>query len=320
MLKISGSKKDLKQTREADQASRDTSTIILNPDQIQGKDWTTSKVLQTTLGLKPGESARNITKKDLLAFNANIKALRSKVKGGISPSEVISFSTKDDKTRSRQQIHTAVPYSMKGGHVYFLTDAGPDSDVARHNVHIILSEYEIGLAMGTPLQAAKQTAKGKVKFDCSCKHHTFVFRYISTTMGANSGRPETGFPKIRNPYLTGIACKHVLRVMVELDTSIFIWKRIAKMIEADRLKNAGKTTTNRQKTVSMTQKEANELAKKQASKRRSLDSKRYKDSESDRESIIKAAKSAPKHKIKARNDRKPVSKSMDQIDAIYCKT
>jgi len=315
-LKISGSKKDLIQNRQADQASRDAATTILSPDQVQSKKWTAVETLKTTLGLTNGEAARNITLKDLRVFKKNITTLQTKATQGITPSEVIRFSTNEDKKRSRQQIRAAIPHSIKGGNVYFITDAGPDSDVSRHNVHIILSDYEVGLAKGTALQASKAIAKGKLKFDCSCKHHTYVFRYVSTLMGANSGRPETGFPKIRNPYLTGIACKHVLRVMVELDSSLFIWKKIAKAIEADRLRNAGKTTSKRQKTVSLTQKEANELAKKQENNRRSLASKKYKDSEADRLAITKGRTTLPKHKRKKRNSNPSPPKSMKEVNNI----
>jgi len=267
---IKGAHSDLKTRRESDTLRRDNAKNILNPDQIKGKDWRSAKVLHTTLGLGPGEKVRKITKQDLIAFDRNIKSLGSKVEKGVTADEVIRLSTDDDKDRSRKQITMAVPVRMKGGDIKFVTNAGPDSKVTRHHVHIILDKYDVGLAKGTPLQAAKELARGNLKFDCSCEHHTYVFRYITTLMSANAGRAETGFPKIRNPMLEGIACKHVLRVMTELNTSIFVWKRIAVMIEGDRAKNADKTRKKRQKTVTMTQKEANELAAKQEKNRRNI--------------------------------------------------
>jgi hypothetical protein len=265
-----GAKKELKANREFDQNRRDNANNILNPDQIQGKAWRVTKALKTTLGLKPGEAARPITKQDLLVFNRNIQALQGKVEKGITPAEVISMSTEADKKRSKDQIHMAVPGFMRAGDVHFITNAGPDSKVHRHHVHIILADYEKGLAKGTPLQAAKEIARGNVKIDCDCEHHVFTFRYIATLMGANAGRAETGFPKLKNPSLEGIACKHVLRVMIELSTSIFIWKKIAAMIEADRQKNASKTTRARQKSVQLKQSEVAELAGKQDKNRRAI--------------------------------------------------
>lgn len=269
-LSIRGAKKKQQANRDFDQNRRDNAHNILNPDQIQGKAWRATKLLTTTMGLKPGDPARRITKQDLLAFNRNVKALQAKIEKGVTAEEVIRMSTEADKKRSKDQIHMAVPAMMKAGNVHFVTNAGPESKVHRHHVHIFLSDYEKGLAKGTPLQAAKEISRGNIKLDCDCEHHTFVFRYITTLLGANAGRAETGFPKLKNPYLEGIACKHVLRVMVELNTSIFIWKRIAAMIEADRKQIASKTTRSRQKAVTLSQKEANELAARQDQKRRDI--------------------------------------------------
>lgn len=262
-LSIKSSKKEHQQRQQFDTDRRDKASNILSPDQIQGKAWRTVKVLETTLGLRKGEKPRKITRQDLLAFNRNIQTLQGKVEKGLTANEIIRMSTDADKERSKKEITMAVPVRMKGGNVQFITNAGPDSKQHRHHVQVILASYDTGLAEGTPLQAAKELARGNLKFDCSCEHHTFVFRYITTLMGANAGRAETGFPKIRNPQLEGIACKHVLRVMTELNTSIFIWKCIAAMVEADRKQNADKTRSKLQKTVAMTQKEASELATKQ---------------------------------------------------------
>ncbi len=87
--------------------------------------------------------------------------------------------------------------------------------------------------------------------------------------------------------------------MAELNTSIFIWKKIAKVIEADRLRNAGKTTSKRQKTITLTQKESNELSKKQ---------------EKNKRAIAEAIKRLPKHK-KQKMSSKPINpRDMQEID------
>lgn len=259
---ISGAKTELNARRAFDALSRDNATTILRPEQIQGKDWRSAKVLMTTLGLANGEM-RPITKQDLIAFHRNITKLQSRVIKGVTANEVINLSTPADKRRSKEQIHAAIPIRMKGGDIHFLTNAGPDSDKTRHSVHIILMDYDVGLAKGTALQAAKEIAKGNLRVECDCEHFRYVYRYITTLMGANAGRAETGFPKIRNPQLEGIACKHVLRVMTELNSSIIIWRKIATMIDADRSKNANKLRSRQQKTVAMTQREASEMAAKQ---------------------------------------------------------
>jgi hypothetical protein len=269
-LVVRGAKTEAKENFKFDQERRDNAVKILNPNQVQGKTFRVTKLLETTLGLKSGEPMRAITRQDLQAFKRNIKTAQNRVKKGLTANDVIRFSTKADKDRSKKQIHMAIPIRMKGGDINFLTDAGPESRVSRHHVKVILNDYEKGLSVGTPLQAAKAMAKSGIKFDCDCEHHTFVFRYITTIMGANAGRAETGFPKIRNPKLLGIACKHVLRVMVELSTSIFIWKKIARMVESDRKGNVDKTRRKQQKVISISQKEANELARKQQKNKRKI--------------------------------------------------
>jgi hypothetical protein len=78
-ISIRGAKKEALQNREFDANRRDSARNILSPDQIQGKAWRATKVLTTTMGIKPGEEPRAITKADLIAFNRNIKALQTKV-------------------------------------------------------------------------------------------------------------------------------------------------------------------------------------------------------------------------------------------------
>ena len=260
---ISGAKKELKALRELEQYQRDHATNILRPDQIHGRDWRSAKVLMTTLGMVEGGKPRRITKQDLIAFNKNIARLESRVERGITANEIINLSTEEDKKRAKEQIHFAVPVSMKYGSIMFLTNSGPESKVLRHSVQIILDDYSKGISKGTPLQAAKEASKGNLLIECDCEHFRYVYRYIATIMRSNAGRPEHGFPKLKNPYLEGIACKHVLRVVTELNSSIFIWRKIATMIESDRANNASKELKRRQKTITLTQKEATELSAKQ---------------------------------------------------------
>ncbi len=79
-------------------------------------------------------------------------------------------------------------------------------------------------ALGNPRPSAKVSyylTKSYLKFDCDCGRHRFWYRYISTIGGFNAGRDETGFPKIRNPQLTGVACKHVLRTLTAIQQPAF---------------------------------------------------------------------------------------------------
>lgn len=106
--------------------------------------------------------------------------------------------------------------------------------------------------------------RGHLSFDCDCERHRYFFRYIATIGGFNAGRDETGYPKIRNPGLKGVACKHVLRVMAELQSSAAILHFIEKAM--------AKAQASIEKRVSHAamQAEVNVLAAKQASKPREI--------------------------------------------------
>lgn len=169
---------------------------------------------------------RPITSDDLVIFRQAVKDIQKRhglqkdgkgVSGGILPKQVIDLSRPEDRKRANREIHQCVPVSNRGSVVHFQTNAGPNSDVERHHVHVQFLGYDSALSSGLAVpDAAKQMAKGKVKFDCDCGRHTFWYRYIATIGNFNYGRAEDGFPKHRNPMLYGIACKHVLRVMATI--------------------------------------------------------------------------------------------------------
>jgi hypothetical protein len=214
MIKVATSRASSKaaQIAKEDLAQRLAARTILNPDEVAG-DYDASRLLMTTIGGK----ARMITLNDIKAFAANARRVGRKYKGGISPQGVIDHSLQADRKRANEQIKQAVPHKFKGNELNLVTNAGPDSDKTRHFVQIHLLNFPPALASPkTPVQLAKYISHGPVKFECDCGRHQFWYRYIATIGKYNAGRPETGYPKIRNPNLTGVACKHVLRVMTNL--------------------------------------------------------------------------------------------------------
>lgn len=183
--------------------------IFLREKDIAG-EYDTTKALLTTLGGK----IRLITLNDLKAFQQNIKTLNDKYQAGVTPKQVISFSSPDDIARANQQIHYAIPVRRKDNIVLFTTNASAESDVQYHYVRVELQNLPKYLDMDiTQLQAQRNIANGKVRFECDCGRYQYWYRYLNSIAGTNLGRQEEGYPKIRNPNLHGIACKHILRVM-----------------------------------------------------------------------------------------------------------
>lgn len=203
---------------------------ILSADDLSGM-YDAGRLLFTTMG----GVARPLTVDDLKQFRHQSRQLGKKYRGGITPKQVIDLSLAEDRERANKQIRAAIPVSAKGGVLHFQTNAGPGSDKQRHHVYVELLNY--GAAVASPKQAdkiVKEMLAGPVKFDCDCGRHTFWFRYVATIGRYNYGRAEDGYPKIRNPQLHGVACKHVLRVMQLLTGSPTFRGYAAKMVEQGR--------------------------------------------------------------------------------------
>lgn len=229
--------------------------IILTEREVRG-EWDASRVLFTTLGGQP----RPITAEDLAAFRHNMRQAERRFKGGkgITARQVIDMASatplryispgqpRSDIDKARREITMGVPVSAINGTIRFLTNSGPDSKVSRHHVVVNLHEFEAAAAQlaatpndgkggKSPKQIANWLRKQKLSFDCDCERHRYFFRYVATIGGFAAGRKETGYPKIRNPKLVGVACKHVLRVMTELESSnavlAFLEKHLASVSE-----------------------------------------------------------------------------------------
>lgn len=228
---IAGALAELQRRQEAELRQRQQADTILTPEQIGARTGiSTARLLQTTLG----GQRRAITADDLKLFKALSKELGRNYREGLTARDIIDQSAPADRERARDQIGAAIPVRLTAGGALFATPSGPGSKVRRHMVTIEWPGYGAAVSWpGTPLQAAKVLAEQPLKFDCDCEHHRYRFRYITTALGANSGRAEPGFPKITNPNLIGVGCKHVLRTMVALE-SAGVRSQLAQMIAASR--------------------------------------------------------------------------------------
>ena len=237
--------------REAAGKAPADKNIILTEREVRG-EWDASRVLFTTLG----GQARPITAEDLATFRHNMRQAERRFKGGkgITARQVIALASgtplryvspgppASDIDTARREVTMGVPVSAINGTIRFITNAGPDSKVRRHHVVVNLHEFETAAAQlaatpndgkggKTPKQIANWLRKQKLSFDCSCERHRYFFRYVATIGGFAAGRKETGYPKIRNPRLMGVACKHVLRVMTELESSNTVLRFLEKHMQ-----------------------------------------------------------------------------------------
>lgn len=250
--RFTSANKEARTNYNADTARRERASGILAPNEVSG-EYDAGRLLTTTLG----GVMRALTIEDLHQFRKSVRTLGKKFKGGITAKSVIDMSLQVDRDRANQEITMAVPVQLYAGRIHFLTNAGPKSDVTRHHVHIELLNYSAAISSpAKPSELVKMMTTGPLKLDCDCGRHTFWYRFIATSGNFNAGRPENGFPKIRNPNLTGVACKHVLRVMQQL-SSPAVRMRLEKMVESGR-----KSVTPTRTTI--TKAEAKAIADQQA--------------------------------------------------------
>lgn len=250
-------------------AAKAPASRILLPQEIHVGQWDAQKVIETTLGGSEWAQKRLLTPADLDIIKQNIDALKERYKGGITPRQIIDMSYPSRVERARKEILQAVPWkadtTKRGTAVFkFVTNAGPDCrhSPKRHHVTVELLSFPaaVAAAQKTAGQMAQWLRKQPLLFDCDCEDHNFRFRYISTVGRFNYGRNETGYPKIRNPGLTGIACKHVIRVAQEIAAGGAFLGRAVALIEKARSDIMG------QARAQMSQAEAEALAKRQEAK------------------------------------------------------
>lgn len=281
---IKGHDKELAARLKADLESREraakgVNSTILTRKEVQGETLA-GRNLRTTLG----GTMRPLTAADLAAFRANIGTAIAAVQsvGGITPQQVLNLAKgrplnyngldilstgiKSDVDKARREITSAVLVSAVGGDLRFITPSGGESRATRHIVLVRLHEWRNALAAVAQATdknesiyrtAADAMRKGKLSFECDCERHRYYFRYLATIGGFNAGRPETGYPKIRNPGLKGVACKHVIRVMTELLHSPAVLRFLIKHLKAYDGENL-----RDDHTTQMLQRDANKIREK----------------------------------------------------------
>lgn len=250
---------ELNRLRRNELESRQQAIGILSPEAMS--KVSVAKLLTTTLG---GQQ-RPITAKDLAAFRASVAALGDKARQGLTALEALGLSRGIDISRARQEIKYSMPVRLQAGTIHFVTNAGPDSKLSRHHVGVQFAQYATALARpGTPTQAAQWLSKeSALQFECDCLHFRYFLRFVATAGGWVLNRPEHGMPKLRNPTLDGACCKHIARVLTDLQSSIGLRQRIAQMIEADRAR-IDKPGKPRAKLITVTQREAQAMLPKHA--------------------------------------------------------
>lgn len=188
------------------------------------------------VNLNQGQLYTQLTQADLKRFAQKVRALKKdftgrKIQGGITPNAIIARSRQIDIKRCQDEIHTVQAIRLeKDGVIHFRTNASKKYGATHHIVSVQFLNFQAALtAEKITNDFLNAYMKGAVKFDCDCGRHRFWYRYIATVGGFAYGTLETAFPKVRNPELTGLACKHVIRVMHTLARNPSALRQAVKM-------------------------------------------------------------------------------------------
>lgn len=204
----------------------------------------------TRINLNSGANTHKLNFEDLKEFKRTMKARetdfkRQGIRSGIHAQTVINRSRRQDIDRFQQQINTAIPARCdKNGVIQFRVNASAQSKDSHHLVAVEFLDFHHALSGGRITnQLAKTVLGAALRFDCDCGRHRYWYRYLATVGGFAYGKPETGFPKIRNPQLTGLACKHVLFVMRMLLRSPLMVGKMKEYLQTYRQNPVQKTKT-----------------------------------------------------------------------------
>lgn len=230
---------DLRATQRAEQKAdkaRSESKSVLNLADVTNLKKAAADEALAQINENQAVWAAQLTRQDLQRFQRKVQDLQqdltaNKIVGGITPSAIISRSRAIDIRRAEQEIHTvqAVKFD-KNGVMTFRTNASKKHGATHHVVQVQFLNFQAALNAGKLTNAfLDEYLKSAVKFDCDCGRHRYWYRYVATVGGFAHGKPETAFPKIRNPELTGLACKHVVRVMHTLARNPAKLRQAAKL-------------------------------------------------------------------------------------------
>lgn len=192
-----------------------------------------NKSLENMLSLGKKADGTFFVPEDLNAFEKSIKEIRNKFKRdvpGITYAQLIDACLKADVDRASNNVDdgsgitSAVPVSLKHNVMNISVTASSISVHQHHRVRVRFEEWDryVGDITEDSKDARSVTRSlcaGRLSIDCDCGRHQYWFRFIATAGNFAVAPPkEYAFPKIRNPSLRGVACKHVIHALTRLQS------------------------------------------------------------------------------------------------------
>ena len=136
--------------------------------------------------------------------------------------------TKDKARLVRKAVYLGITEDYT---VFFRVPSVTARPSTNYTVKISLVDYpDIAEDKDLSVQEKVRLAiAGDLKISCTCPAYLyFGYKYILTQLDSNESDAEHRFPKIRNPKLNGVMCKHCYIAMQAFPLN---WSSIAKDIE-----------------------------------------------------------------------------------------
>lgn len=120
--------------------------------------------------------------------------------------------------------------------VFFRVPSVTSNPPTNYTVRINLADYaDVAEDKDLTTQEKVRLAiAGDLKISCNCPAYLyFGYKYILTQLDTNASEDENRFPRIRNPKLQGVMCKHCYAAIQAFP---FNWTYIARDIDQGRYK------------------------------------------------------------------------------------
>lgn len=190
----------------------------LRPGQLSRKS------VQDLVRLGKKQDGTEFTVDDLKRFDQMRKQYKKRGAGlaGVTYSELVAKSAEtrvdraSNRSKDRRGVSQAQLLKLRANVATIKVKASDISDHQHHKVDVRFEEWgeRMGDADGSDrgyASAARKACAGRMSINCSCGDHQYRYRYMATLGNYCLSPPkEFAYPKITNPNLTGLACKHVL--------------------------------------------------------------------------------------------------------------
>ncbi|UAN54750.1 phage tail protein (plasmid) [Serratia sp. JSRIV002] len=208
-----------------------------------------NKHLDDIIGLGKKKDGTFFTIEDLKQFEANRGQARKKftnTQPGITYAQLVAHSQAIDVKRANNNVDDGSGISNASfiglqHNVALIRVAASNRSIdSSHLVQLRFEEWDEALENVTNDRAAlmrlvRKLVAGRASINCDCGRYMYWYRYIATAGNFTISPPkEYVFPKIKNPNLRGVACKHIIHAFTRMQGAGWQTRIIESLIKASK--------------------------------------------------------------------------------------